>query len=213
MIVGIDEAGRGPVIGPLVMAGVLIEDDDKLRKLGVKDSKELTGLQRERLYDEIIKVVDKYKITIVSPQEIDDSLKSKTSNLNWLEADQSILILNELKPDLAYIDCPSNNIGQYTKYIEAKLKKKMKLVVEHGADATYAVASAASILAKVTRDREIEKIKAKIKMNFGSGYPSDPLTQGFLAKHYKDFPDIFRKTWKSYQNVVEGKQQKRLGEF
>ncbi len=214
-ILGIDEAGRGPVIGPLVMAGVKIKEKDekKLINLGVKDSKMLAPLQRERMFDTIIEIADKYKIIIVSPQEIDAALESETTNLNWLEADASIEIINKLDADKAILDAPSNNIEKYTEYIENKLKAKTEIIAEHKADETYPVVSAASILAKVTRDAEIEKIKQKIKMNFGSGYPSDPITQGFLRKHYKDYPEIFRKTWASYKKLVEEKKQSKLDNF
>lgn len=214
-VLGIDEAGRGPVIGPLVMAGVKIKEKDekKLIDLGVKDSKLLAPLQRERMFDPILEIVDKYKIIIISPQEVDDALNSETTNLNWLEADHSIKIIDELKADKAILDAPSNNIEKYTEYVENNSKAKTQIIAEHKADMNYPVVSAASILAKVTRDSEIEKIKQKIKMNFGSGYPSDPITQGFLKKHYKDYPEIFRKTWSSYKKLVEGKKQKSISDF
>jgi len=89
----------------------------------------------------------------------------------------------------------------------------IKIISEHKADENYPVVSAASILAKVTRDEEIEKIKQQIGVNFGSGYPSDETTQRFLEENYDKYPDIFRKTWKSYKNVLKQKSQKGLGEF
>ena len=214
-IIGIDEAGRGPVIGPLVMAGAKIKekDEQKLIDLGVKDSKLLTPLQRERMFDTILEIVDEYKIIILSPQDVDAALESENTNLNWLEADHSIEIINELDADKAILDAPSNNIEKYTQYVENKLKVKTEILAEHKADMIYPIVSAASILAKVTRDAEIEKIKQKIKMNFGSGYPSDPITQGFLKKHYKDYPEIFRKTWASYKKLVVQKNQSKLDNF
>ena len=214
-ILGIDEAGRGPVIGPLVMAGAKIKekDEQKLIDLGVKDSKLLTPLQRERMFDTILEIVDEYKIIILSPQDVDAALESENTNLNWLEADHSIEIINELDADKAILDAPSNNIEKYTQYVENKLKVKTEILAEHKADMIYPIVSAASILAKVTRDAEIEKIKQKIKMNFGSGYPSDPITQGFLKKHYKDYPEIFRKTWASYKKLVVQKNQSKLDNF
>lgn len=77
----------------------------------------------------------------------------------------------------------------------------------------YPVVAAASILAKVTRDKEIDKIKKKIKVDFGSGYPSDPKTTEFLINNCNKFPEIFRKSWDSYKKVVEMKKQRKLGEF
>lgn len=213
-ICGIDEAGKGPVIGPLVIVGALISEHDvnKLKSLGVKDSKLLTPLQRENIFKELKKVV-KFKIIKISPKEIDNAVESKESNLNWLEADNTIKILNELKPNKAYIDCPSNNIQAYKNYLQKKLKHDMELHVGHKMDSVAIICSAASIIAKVTRDEEIEVIKKKIKIDFNSGYPSDPKTQEFLKKHHKDYPDIIRKSWDSYKRLIENKKQKKIGEF
>jgi ribonuclease HII len=214
-LLGIDEAGRGPVIGPLVIAGTKIKEKDekKLKELGVKDSKLLSLKQREYMYDRILKIIDSYKIIILSPKEIDTALNSDSTNLNWLEADNSIKIINDLNPDKAILDAPSNNIKAYIDYIEKKLKTKTDILAEHKADMTYPVVSTASILAKVTRDNEIKKIQKKIKENIGSGYPSDPITQSFLEKNYKKYPEIFRKTWQSYQRLVKSKGQSKLGDF
>jgi len=215
LICGIDEAGRGPVIGPLVTAGVLIEekDQDKLKALGVKDSKLLTPEQREVLFKKIIAVVKDYTIKIIQPFQIDAALNDPDSNLNWLEADTMAGITNELKPDKVIVDCPSNNIKSFTDYLKKKVKTKTEIIAEHKADFKYPVVSAASILAKVTRDGEIEKIKHKIKEDIGSGYPADPTTQEFLKKNYKKHPDIFRKTWASYLRLTETKKQKSLKDF
>src|SRR3989344_7917609 len=119
LICGLDEAGRGPVIGPLVMCGVLINEEDeiKLKNIKVKDSKLLTPKQRERLYFKIKKIVKKYKLIVLQPYEVDEALNSDSLNLNWLEADNMARIINELKPDQAYIDCPSNNIKKFNSYL------------------------------------------------------------------------------------------------
>jgi ribonuclease HII len=184
LVCGIDEAGRGPILGPLVMCGILIEEEDeeKLKKLGVKDSKLLTPKQREFLYKKIIKIVKKYKIIITNPEEIDKAVNGHDGlNLNKLEAKKSIEIINSLSPDRAIIDCPSNNIQKYKGFLLKKIKKT-ELILEHKADYKYPVVAAASIIAKVTRDNEIEKIKEKIKIDFGSGYMSDPKTVEFISK-------------------------------
>ena len=97
-------------------------------------------------------------------------------------------------------------------YIQEKLNSKVKLIVEHKADTKYPTVAAASILAKVTRDREIEKIKKKIGIDFGSGYPSDPKTIEFVNKHWNKF-DIFRKSWSTYQKVAAKKSQSKLTGF
>jgi ribonuclease HII len=214
LICGIDEAGRGPVIGPMVMAGVLIEKSDipKLKALGVKDSKLLTKEKREFLFTKIKSTVKSYKIIIISPQEIDKALESENLNLNWLEAHKSAEIINKLKPDKAILDCPSNNIKAYRDYVKNLLKHKTELVVEHKADVNYLESGAASILAKVTRDKEIEKIQKKYG-NCGPGYPSNEITQKFLKENWEKHPEIFRKTWSSYKRHKDAKNQKTLGNF
>lgn len=214
-VVGIDEAGRGPVIGPLVIAGVRIKEgsEKKISALGVKDSKLLTPKQREKLYYDIIKFADSYKVYIIQPKEVDDAVASSSTNLNWLEGDYSAKIINELKPDKAILDCPSNNPKAYVTYVKEKLKVKTEIIAEHKADVNYPVVSAASILAKVTRDKEIQKIIDKINKPVGSGYPSDPVTKKFIKENYKKHPEIFRKSWQTYKDLVNQKQQSKLGDF
>ncbi len=215
LICGIDEAGRGPVIGPLVICGAMIDEKElhTLERIGVKDSKLLSPGQRTQLYYQIIGLVT-YEIIIIPPVKIDAAvLDKKGMNLNWLEAITSAGIIDKLKPDKAYIDCPSTNIEAYTHYIKERLLyKKTELVCEHKADSTYVICSAASILAKVTRDLEIEKLKKEIGVDFGSGYPSDPYTVAFLQKNWNKY-DFFRKSWSSWQRYNLAKKQKKLGEF
>ncbi|MBU0536660.1 MAG: ribonuclease HII [Nanoarchaeota archaeon] len=215
LIAGIDEAGRGPLIGPMVMAGVTIEKEDEARlaAIGVKDSKKIAPAKREILFDQIKGIAKDIKIIIIEPAVIDYYVESENKNLNWLEADKTIDILNGIKAEKAYIDCPSNNISSYTSYLRTKLKTKIELKVEHKADDTYLVAGAASIMAKVTRDREIEKIKKKIGKEFGSGYPSDPVTKRFVEENWNKYPKIFRHSWETYKKIAEKQHQSSLGEF
>jgi len=123
-------------------------------------------------------------------------------------------MINLLNPDKAIIDAPSNNIKSYKQYLLNCINdKKIELVLEHKADLNYPVVSAASILAKVTRDNEIEKIKKKIRIDFGSGYMTDPKTIDFLEKYYEEYPDLFRKSWFPYQDILNKKFQKKLEDF
>jgi ribonuclease HII len=212
-VCGIDEAGRGPVIGPLVIAGVVADESAKQRlvNLEVKDSKKILPKKREFLYDKIIAAVNDYHIIIIQPEEIDDALNSASLNLNWLEAIKSAMIVNKLQPDKVILDAPSNNIQAYVDYFKVYLKNKdVEVVCEHKADEKYPEVSAASILAKVVRDREVEKLRQKYG-NLGSGYPSDPVTKEFLKKNWDKCPNIFRKSWASYKNVVP--KERQLTEF
>jgi len=215
IIAGVEEAGRGPVIGPMVMSIVVIEEKDefKLDILGVKDSKQLTPKKREELFSLIKDTVKDFKILIITPEEIDNAVHSDESNLNWLEADKTVEFINSMKVDKVILDCPSNNITEYKEYVQTKLKNsKVELVVEHKADENYLIVGAASILAKVTRDKEIERLKRKYKVDFGSGYPSDPFTVQFLEKNYDKYP-IFRKSWSSWKRIALNKNQKKLFDF
>ncbi len=215
-VCGVDESGRGPIIGPLVIVGVIIDgkDEARLKNIGVKDSKLLTPKQREDLFEKIKEIVKNYEIIIVEPKEIDAAVESETTNLNWLEADKTALIINKLQPDKAIVDSPSPNLKRYREYITEKLNnKKIELVCEHKADVNYPVVAAASILAKVTRDKEIVIIEKAIGKPIGSGYPADPYTQEFLKKHLDKYENFVRKSWATYKAIKSSKGQKKLGSF
>lgn len=215
-VLGIDEAGRGACIGPLVICGVLIERAriNDLLVLHVKDSKLLTPKRREALAESIKAVVNAYKIARIEPGSIDAALKSSILNLNKLEALHMASIINVLEPDAVFIDSPSANPREFTEYLLVHLSHECELHVEHKADMNYPIVAAASIIAKVARDFEIKKIQHRIGYDFGSGYPSDPKTQKFLKKHWGKFPSIFRKEWATYQKVFKAEgNQKNLTEF
>ena len=214
-ICGIDEAGRGPILGPLVICGVSVDqkDHEKFRKIGAKDSKLLTSKQRENLVFGIHEIAKEYKLITVNPEEIDAAVTNPGSNLNWLEADKAIQIIDALKPDEVYLDCPSPNIPAFTEYVHTRLKHKTKLHCAHHADRDYPVVSAASILAKVNRDAQIEEIKKKIGVDFGSGYGHDPKTIPFIEKYWAKYPLLFRHSWKNYQAQVNKMKQGKLDQY
>ena len=216
MVCGIDEAGRGPVIGPLVIAGVMIEKEKEaqLKELGVKDSKLLAHKERLRLMEHIKRLADDYTILTVSVDEIDEVVlnSTKMNNLNWLEARKSAEIINELDPEVAILDCPSTNTKAYKEFVENLLTTKTQVIAEHKADVNHPVVSAASILAKCVREEEMDKIRKKYGET-GPGYPSNVVTQEFVKKYWNKYPEIFRKSWESYKVVAGKKDQKKLGEF
>ena len=192
----------------------MIKESDipKLKVLGAKDSKLLTPKQREDRIFKIQQLAEDYKVIIIEPKEIDETLEKPGTNLNWLEADKTVMIINELDPDQAIIDCPSPNIKKYKEYLRERIKNdNTELVVEHKAERHLPVA-AASIIAKVTRDRIIEDIKKKYG-NCGPGYSSNPITQEFVKKNWDKHPEIFRRSWITFKNHSEMKKQKKLDEF
>lgn len=217
---GIDEAGRGPVIGPMVMAGVLIDEQDEetLKDLGVRDSKLVPAEKRPELAHRIEEHADRIHVRVLLPEEIDRAVLSESFNLNLLEAKTSAEIITELKPDKAILDCPSTNPAAYVETVRKFLPREMRsrdIVAEHKADAKYPVVSAASIIAKVRRDSEIDIIRADLKEEIGSGYPSDPATKKFLKENWKKYSErgIFRKSWSSWQELEEGSKQRNLFDF
>ena len=185
-----------------------------MKKLGVKDSKLLTKEKREQLFKKILDTVDKYKIISLTPDVVDEHLKSSKSNLNILEAKTTADILNYLKPDKAFIDLPDRNEKRYQENIKKHLKNNTELITEYKADQKYITVSAASILAKVTRDRYLDFLREKFGEDFGSGYPSDEKTIKFLEKHWNN-KDIlfFRKQWSSWKNMKKEKTQTRLKDY
>ncbi len=216
-VLGLDEAGRGSVVGPLVIAGVLIEESDskKFKKMEIKDSKLLTKNARENLFPQIKKISLNYKIINVDSKEIDQRFSVNT-NLNQLEAIKFSEIINELKPDIAIIDCPTKNTERFGNYMKKFIENDCELKCENFADKNHLEVGAASILAKVTRDREIKKIEKNIGEEIGTGYPSDPITLKFVEKtlENKDWLNKYiRKTWLTFQRIKGEKEQKTISEF
>lgn len=193
-IIGIDEAGRGPVIGPLVVCGVTIEEDKlvKIERLQLKDSKRLTPGRRKVMARRINKIADCHTVHIQA-RDI-DTLRSKDINLNEIEKIAIKKVIGMSNPDTAYIDCLDVKPQRFCEEME-NFRNGLKVIAEHKADDKYPIVAAASIVAKVERDMEIEKIRKKYK-NVGSGYPSDPKTIAFLKDFsYEDLPPFVRKSW------------------
>jgi ribonuclease HII len=212
-LLGIDEAGRGPVIGPMVMAGVLIDDKDeiKLSALGVKDSKLLSPAQRTYLEKEIKNIVKDYLVIKVSANEI-DTLRERI-NLNVIEAEKMAKIINELKPGTVILDAPQVSTEKFADIVRTRLNVKTKIISENKADLNHPVCAAASILAKTERDRQVRKIEKDNGIEVGTGYPHDPRAIAFLKSCKGNYPDFVRKSWDTAIQLKGQKSQKKLGEF
>jgi ribonuclease HII len=214
-ILGIDEAGRGSVIGPMVIGGVLIneEDSNKLKALGVKDSKLLSPKQREALYPKIKKIAKDHVILKISAKEIDEL--RKTTNLNKIEAEKMAQIIKAMKADKAYVDAPQVSTEKFKNILLNLAKNKTEIIAENYADLKYPVVSAASIIAKVERDREIEKIKKIVGFDFGVGYSHDQRSIDFVKKSLKEKKhlDFIRHSWITVQGLKVKKEQKTLKEY
>ena len=215
LICGIDEAGRGSVIGPLVIAGISIKKSNikKLEDIGVRDSKALTKNKRRFLFDKILDVSEFVCIYKLDCKTIDENVYQK--KLNKLEGRIMSSIIKHLSVDIAYVDSCDINIDRYTNYLKSNLnlKNNISVIAMHKADRINPVVSAASIIAKVTRDREIQ-ILEEIFQNIGSGYPSDKKTMYFIKnwmKEYKEFPNFVRKSWRPIREITYS--QSKIYEF
>ena len=206
LICGIDEAGRGSVLGPLVIAGINIKNSDikKLEEIGVRDSKALTRKKRGFLFDKILDISEFVCIYKIDCKTIDENVYQR--KLNKLEGGIMSTIIKYLEADIAYVDSCDVNINRYTNYLKSNLdlKNNTSVIAMHKADRINPAVSAASIIAKVTRDREIQILEENFQ-NIGSGYPSDKKTMYFIhnwIKEYKEFPDFVRKSWKPVREII-----------
>lgn len=220
LIAGVDDAGRGPIIGPLVVAGVLSTEDRarELSAMGVKDSKLLTPDVRTRLAVKVRELAVKVSVVEVQPKEIDEVVLhgGKFRKLNFLEAKLMAQVITELSPKKAYVDASDVNEERYAETIREFLPselKKIRVVSEHHADRTYPIVSAASIIAKVRRDEVVEGLCRQYG-NFGSGYITDQRTLDFLRgwrRTHAEYPPIVRLSWKTIKEIELERGQSRLG--
>ncbi len=212
-IIGIDDAGRGPVLGPMILAGVMIDSEEYnkiLLELGVKDSKMLSSSKRAFIAEKI-KRDYKYHIEVTIPGEIDES-----NNLNNLEAIKAAKIINKLTQDIdekvrVIVDCPSVNIEDWSLFLEKLIIKEVELICEHKADFNHPVVSAASIIAKEKREEEMFAIRKEFKQDLGSGYPADPKTKEFIKENFdkEEFNSIIRFSWNTVKKLVKEKDEKQ----
>lgn len=197
-ILGIDEAGRGPVIGPMVIAGVLFRAEaiPELVSIGVKDSKKLTPRARERLLGKILGISEGSHVRVISAAEIDELRKTKS--LNQVEAEEMAEIIKRSLPDevhLGSVDVDEKRFGAEIMRLSG-FDRTIRSV--HHAEDKFPAVAAASIVAKTTRDRVIGELRAEYG-DFGSGYPSDPRTRAFVSNALVkgDCPPIIRASWKT----------------
>jgi len=218
MICGIDESGRGPVIGPLVIAGVTFEKDLVLIENNVRDSKKVTPKRREVLAKKIKETSVDHEIVVISASDIDDMRKVMT--LNEIEVNVFSKIISKLKPDVCYVDSADVDDKRFGRDILSRLSFKPEIISRHKADEIYPIVGAASILAKTRRDKEVwrieQELKKKLNLPLGSGYPADPVTQKFLrtwVDTFGELPPYTRCSWKTAQRILKENSMKKLDDF
>ncbi len=213
MFCGVDEAGRGSVMGPLVVGAVYVEDDSVLKEIGVRDSKKLTPKSRERMYDQIVTEAADYAIVIASAADIDD--RRTRMSLNEVELEMFREAVSKIPVTRVYADCPDVNEMSFSSALSIRLNN-ITVIGRHKADDTYPVVSAASIVAKVTRDRMIEDISREFGVDIGSGYPSDQQTMGFIKGWIKKngvSPKHTRNSWEPVRKLLSVSANTRITDW
>ena len=218
VVCGVDEAGRGAVLGPLVIAGVSAREKDlpKLKRIGVRDSKELKPEQREKLAKKIEKIAKDIFVLKVGPCKI-DGYKKEGVNLNKVEALKMCTVIDCLNANKTYVDGPELNVEKFKRILGKMLKFGTELTVENYADKKYPIVSAASIIAKVERDRDMGELRKKYGVE-GTGYPSDERTISWMKAYLKEnkkFPEkgLVRHSWITTKDLLGDHRQKRLFGF
>lgn len=209
-ICGIDEAGKGPVLGPMTAAGVICEDECVFEGTGITDSKKLTSKMRNQLYEDITESYP-YYVLVRTPAEID----SRIGTMNEFTVQCHAEVLRNLKPDRVILDACDVNAIRFGENVLREAHFACEVYSLHKADALHAVVGAASIVAKVTRDRIIDTLRLEFG-NIGSGYPSDEVTIRFLKTYidtYGEAPSCARTTWQTTIQLLQSSRQKRLDFF
>lgn len=203
---GVDEAGRGSVIGPMVVAGVAVSESKlaELRRMGVRDSKKLTPRARARLFGDIVRTVDSVCVRKVEPAEIDECVMFR--GLNTLEARVMAGVIDSVGADEVYVDSCDVKPARFKDSIEQRMVCRPRRIHSlHRADSLNVAVSAASIIAKITRDQEIQELRNKYGPGIGSGYPSDATTIDFLRNWIAErgeAPEFARKSWKPVRHLL-----------
>ncbi len=206
---GIDEAGRGPVLGPMVIT-VVCGDRDTLQETGSRDSKQLTPARREMLAGRIKESAEYLKTVEISAEELNTLMQTLT--LNQIEENAVSSLLAGLKYE-TYVDCFDVNEERGSRNLSSNSPVNVNCI--HEADRYIPAVSAASIISKVVRDERMREIEEEYG-RMGSGYPSDPRTVSFLEramKEGKNIDRIVRKKWKTYTNMKKKLDQKNLDRF
>jgi ribonuclease HII len=212
MLCGVDEAGRGPVIGPMVVAAVMVEDDGQLRSLGVRDSKQLKVERREQLALRISHIAE-VRLEVVQPHQID---ANTNGHLNRFEAEVFARLIDMLRAEDVFVDACDANERRFAGMIMRHLSYRPRLVCEHKADATYPVVSAASIIAKTRRDAIVREIEAEVGQPIGTGYAHDKVTIAFLENWIKEkgcLPPHTRRSWATAKRAYSAAKTTRLTDW
>jgi ribonuclease H, mammalian HI/archaeal HII subfamily len=217
-ILGIDEAGRGPVIGSMFIGGFMAVEEDlpQLEELGVKDSKKLSDSRRDRM-DEVLEDIGEVFLKEVTASQIDEL--REVMSLNEIELQSFAEVVEKADPDKVYLDLPEPDAERFVRKVKKELPpsfEDVEFVAEHGADEEYDIVSAASIAAKSARERHVKDLKEKYGYDFKSGYPHDQPTIEFLEKYVEqngELPPETRNSWSTAERILKENQQSSVSDF
>lgn len=217
VLAGIDEAGRGPVLGPLVVAGVACPDPAALTKMGCTDSKALSPGKREMMDRKIRGHPDvRVEVRVIAPEVLDEERRRRT--LNAIEVERFQDIARALGAPRVVVDAADVDARRFGRQVASRLADVV-VVSEHKADENHVVVGAASIVAKVARDAAVaelgRRLERRLGMPLGSGYASDPATQAFLREwhaRFGDLPEGTRRSWAPMRELL-APQPTKLDDF
>ncbi|MEM0128711.1 MAG: ribonuclease HII [Thermoplasmata archaeon] len=215
-VLGLDEAGRGAWLGPLVVGAFLVRSEqiDRLRSIGVRDSKRLAPVARERLY-RALGEIGTYRAMAIPPATVDRRVAH--GELNRLEAESFAALIRSLRADEIRLDACDVDPARFGRSVGALAGTTIPIRSAHRMDATDPVVGAASIVAKVERDRAVARAAASLGLPIGSGYPSDPRTRRFVEEAHRRAPSrlhgLWRRSWAPSQRLIAARTARALEEF
>jgi ribonuclease HII len=212
---GLDEAGRGSLVGPLVVGGFLVPESRllDLAGLGAKDSKLLSASERVMVYRRLASVGRAVSVSL-SPRTIDRYVAD--GRLNRLEAEAMASLIHEAGPSCAYVDACDPVAERFGTLVSRLSRCPTVVIARHRADRDLPVVGAASIVAKVRRDRALERLRATLGPELGSGYPSDERTVKFVRGTLAaagPLPPWLRRSWETTARLMRERSARALESF
>lgn len=217
-VLGIDEAGRGPVIGSMFIGGFMVDEEEleKVRELGVKDSKKLSDRKRESIAEKLRELGEPF-LKEITASEIDEL--REVMSLNEIEIQGFTDVIERSDADKIIVDLPEPDGDRFVRKLKKELPARFEdreFIAEHEADDNFPIVSAASIIAKSARENHVDELKKKYGYDFKSGYPHDKPTIKFLEKFVEeqgDLPEETRRSWSTAERILKESEQSGLGDF
>jgi len=210
---GVDEAGKGPVLGSMFAAAV--RGHPAVLPAGIDDSKNLSPSRRERLAAELRELDDvAVGVAEIPPQRIDDPETDMNTLTVAVQAEALAEVAQE--GDAGVVDAGDTNADRFGRRVADRVPVSVAIEAEHGADEAHALVGAASVVAKVARDEHVAVLAERYDRPIGSGYPSDPTTREFLAAYVDEhgqLPDCARESWQTSQDALASAEQSALDDF